>query len=200
MDFGVHLGTVNPRWWVDVAEEADRLGFESVWVPEHVVFFEEYHSRYPYTDDGRLNMRIGGPLDPLQTLTYIAAVTTTIRLGTGILLVPQRNPVYTAKEVATLDWLSNGRVDLGVGIGWLREEFQALGVPWRDRAGRTREYIEVMQRLWAEGVAEYHGEFYDLPPCIQHPKPVQQPHPPIHFGGESDAALRRGQRTRFAGR
>jgi alkanesulfonate monooxygenase SsuD/methylene tetrahydromethanopterin reductase-like flavin-dependent oxidoreductase (luciferase family) len=93
--------------------------------------------------------------------------------------------------VAGLDWLSGGRFDFGVGIGWLREEFQALGVPWRDRAGRTREYIEVMQRLWGDGVAEYHGEFYDLPACIQHPKPVQQPHPPIFFGGESDAALER---------
>ena len=174
-----------------VAIAADEMGFHSYWAPEHVVFFQEYTSKYPYTEDGRLNIRIGGPIDPMVELSYVAGVTKNIRLGTGILLVPQRNPVYTAKEVASLDWLSNGRFDLGVGIGWLREEFDALNVPWPKRAGRTREYLEVMQQLWSEGVAEYHGEFYDLPACIQHPKPVQQPHPPIHFGGESEPALKR---------
>ncbi len=180
-----------PEYIATVARAADELGFHSFWAPEHVVFFEEYSSRYPYTPDGRINMRIGGPIDPFQVLTFAAAVTTHIRLGTGICLVPQRNPVYTAKEVAGIDWLSNGRFDFGVGIGWLREEFQAVDVPWPDRAGRTREYIEVMQQLWSEGVAEYHGKHYDLPACIQHPKPVQQPHPLIFFGGESDAALER---------
>jgi probable F420-dependent oxidoreductase len=174
-----------------IARAADDLGFHSFWAPEHVVFFEQYSSRYPYTEDGRIPMRIGGPIDPFQVLTFAAAVTSRIRLGTGICLVPQRNPVYTAKEVAGLDWLSNGRFDFGVGIGWLKEEFAAVDVPWADRAGRTREYIEVMRALWSEGVAEYHGTHYDLPPCIQHPKPVQQPHPPIFFGGESEPALER---------
>lgn len=175
----------------NVAKAAEDLGFHSLWAPEHVVLFDEYASRYPYSDDGRLGGAGGGPVDPFAVLTYAAGVTTRLRLGTGILLVPQRNPVYTAKDVASLDWMSGGRFDFGVGIGWLREEFKALGVPWARRGERTMAYLEVMKRLWAEGTAEYHGEFYDLPACKQHPKPAQQPHPPIYFGGESDAALRR---------
>ena len=121
----------------------------------------------------------------------MAAHTERIRLGTGICLIPQRDPIYTAKQVADLDFLSGGRVDLGVGIGWLREEFEALGVPWERRAARTRECIGVMQTLWCDEVSSYDGEFFSLPRCLQNPKPVQQPHPPIHFGGESEPALRR---------
>ncbi len=195
MNIGVMAPTVVPvctgEFVQRVARRAEELGFHSIWAPEHVVLFEEYASRYPYTEDGRIGGATGGPVDPFAVLTLAAAVTSRIRLGTGILLVPQRNPVYSAKEVASLDWLSGGRFDFGIGIGWLREEFQALGVPWRRRAERTMAYLEVMKRLWTEGLAEYHGEFYDLPACRQHPKPVQQPHPPLIFGGESDAALER---------
>jgi probable F420-dependent oxidoreductase len=129
--------------------------------------------------------------DPLDLLAFVAAATTRIRLGTGICLVPQRNPVYTAKQVATVDFLSGGRLDFGVGIGWLAEEFAALGAPFERRAQRTRAYLDVMRRLWCDPVSSYEGEFYHLPPSRQFPKPVQQPHPPIHFGGESNAALRR---------
>jgi probable F420-dependent oxidoreductase len=109
-------------------------------------------------------------------------------------LLPQRNPVYTAKEVATLDWLSNGRVDLGVGVGWLREEFEALEVPWPRRGARTDDYLSVLRTLWCDDPSSFSGEFYSLAPCQQFPKPVQDPHPPIHIGGESDAALRRTAR------
>ena len=130
-------------------------------------------------------------LEPFTSLAYLAAVTSRIRLGTGILLVPQRNPVYTAKEAANIDWLSGGRLDLGVGVGWLAEEFRAVGVPWPRRGERTRSYLEVMRRLWCDEVSEYKDEFYELPACRQFPKPVQKPHVPIHFGGESDAALQR---------
>jgi probable F420-dependent oxidoreductase len=171
---------------------AEERGFHSLWVAEHVLLFDEYASRYPYAEDGKIP--VGGTtgiLDPFSSLTFLAAVTDRIRLGTGICLVPQRNPVYTAKEAATLDFLSGGRFDFGIGIGWLREEFEALGVSWPRRAQRTRECIELMRRLWEDDVSEYHGEFYDLPPARQFPKPVQKPHPPLHFGGESDAALRR---------
>jgi probable F420-dependent oxidoreductase len=118
-------------------------------------------------------------------------VTTKVRLGTGICLVPQRNPVYTAKEVATVDWLSGGRFDLGIGVGWLAEVFAALAVPFDRRGSRCRAYIDVMKSLWTDPISEYSGEFYKLAPTRQYPKPVQRPHPPIHFGGESDAALRR---------
>jgi alkanesulfonate monooxygenase SsuD/methylene tetrahydromethanopterin reductase-like flavin-dependent oxidoreductase (luciferase family) len=105
--------------------------------------------------------------------------------------VPQRNPLYTAKEVASLDWLSGGRFDFGIGIGWLKEEFEALDVPWGRRGARTVDYLRLMQKLWAPDTASHASDFYTMPECRQDPKPVQQPHPPFVFGGESDAALRR---------
>ena len=169
----------------------EERGIHSLWVPEHVVFFPEYSSRYPYSADGKLPGNPDGVLEPFAAITFLAAQTKRIRLGTGICLVPQRNPVYTAKQVADADFLSGGRLDFGVGIGWLREEFQALGVPWEQRAKRTRECLDVMKTLWCDAVSHYDGEFFTLPNCLQNPKPVQKPHPPIHFGGESDAALRR---------
>ena len=118
-----------------------------------------------------------------------------MRLGTAMLLLPQRNPVYTAKEISTLDWLSGGRVDLGIGVGWLKEEFDALNVPWPRRGARTDEYISVLQALWTDDHAHFDGEFYSLPPSDMDPKPVQQPHPPLHIGGESEAALARTARV-----
>jgi probable F420-dependent oxidoreductase len=198
MKIGVFLPLVSryttPALIVQAAQAAEAAGFHSVWAPEHVLLFDEYASRYPYSADGRLRAGAGdtgGVLEPLNLLAFVAAATSRIRLGTGICLVPQRNPVYTAKEVATVDYLSGGRVDFGVGIGWLSEEFAALGVPFERRAQRTRAYLDVMKRLWCDPVSSYDGEFYKLPASRQYPKPVQQPHPPIHFGGESDAALRR---------
>jgi probable F420-dependent oxidoreductase len=133
-------------------------------------------------------------LEPLTVLSYIAATTSTLRLGTGICLVGQRNPVYTAKQVADVDALSGGRVDFGIGVGWLREEFDVLQVPFEHRGARADEHIAVMKTLWTEEISEFHGRFYDMPPCQLYPKPVQQPHPPIHVGGESDAAIRRTAR------
>ena len=171
---------------------ADERGFESIWAAEHVVLFDEYASRYPYATDGKIPAGgENGILDPFVCLSFLASVTERVRLGTGICLVPQRNPVYTAKEAATVDYLSDGRLDFGVGVGWLREEFEALGVEWPQRGERCRDYLEVVKRLWCDPVSEYKGTFYELPACRQYPKPVQTPHPPIHFGGESDAALRR---------
>lgn len=196
MKFGIFAPLANPFATPDYLQAlgaaVEERGFDSIWVAEHVVLFDEYKSQYPYANDGRIPVRPeSGIFDPFAALSYLAAVTTKVRLGTGICLVPQRNPVYTAKEVATLDWLSGGRFDLGIGVGWLAEEFAALGVPFDDRGGRCRAYIDVMKTLWADPIAEYRGEFYELPPTRQYPKPVQKPHPPIHFGGESDAALRR---------
>ena len=180
-----------PAFVAQAAELVEAAGFHSIWVPEHVVFFPEYQSRYPYTADGRLPGEPDGILDPFSALTFIAAVTSRIRLGTGICLVPQRNPVYTARAVADLDYLSGGRVDFGVGIGWLKEEFENLQLDFSTRARRTVEYIEVMRALWAPGISAYSGETYELRACYSNPKPVQQPHPPIYFGGETDAAMRR---------
>ena len=180
-----------PAFVAEAAQLVEEAGFHSLWVPEHVIFFPDYASRYPYTADGRLPGEPDGILDPFSALTYIAAVTRRIRLGTGICLVPQRNPVYTARVVADLDYLSGGRLDFGVGIGWLKEEFDNLQLDFSTRARRTVEYIEVMQALWAPGVSEYSGETYELRACHSNPKPVQKPHPPIWFGGETHAAMRR---------
>jgi probable F420-dependent oxidoreductase len=175
-----------------VGREAEARAFESIWVAEHVVLFDDYASQYPYAPDGRFpGGGDTGLLEPLTALAYLAAVTDTVRLGTGICLVPQRNPVYTAKQVVDVDVLSGGRVDFGVGVGWLKEEFDVLGVPFEHRGARTDEYLTVMKALWQDEVSEYHGQHYDLPPCRLYPKPVQAPHPPIHVGGESPAALRR---------
>lgn len=196
MDIGLFAALANPvatpSYLRTLGRAAEERGFHSIWVAEHVVLFDEYRSAYPYAPDGRLPAPPEcGILDPFTSLSFLAGVTDRIRLGTGVCLVPQRHPVYTAKEVATLDWLSNGRVDFGVGVGWLEEEFDALGVPFARRGARCRAYLEVMRRLWTDPVSRYEGEFYALRDCRHYPKPVQTPHPPIHFGGESDAALRR---------
>jgi len=179
-----------------VAEGAEARGIATIWVGEHVVLFQDYASRYPYADDGRIPAPSGtGLLEPMVTLSYLAARTRSVRLGTAMLLLPQRNPVYVAKEVSSLDWLSEGRVDLGVGVGWLKEEFDALNVPWERRGRRTDEYLDVLRTLWCDANSSYHGETYDLPDCEMYPKPVQQPHPPLHIGGETPAALRRAARV-----
>ncbi len=181
----------SPTYIGEAAQLVEEMGYHGFWVPEHVLFFPEYESRYPYTDDGRIAGDPRSLLDPFSALTFVAAHTSTIKLCTGICLVPQRNPVYTAKVVADLDYLSGGRVELGVGIGWLKEEFDALGVPWDDRAGRTIECLEVMKSLWCDELSSYQGKYYTLNAAYQNPKPVQKPHPPIIFGGESNPALQR---------
>jgi probable F420-dependent oxidoreductase len=196
MDVGLFVpigsGNATPELVRAVGREAEERGFESIWVAEHVVLFDEYDSAYPYDPSGRFPAGgDAGMVEPFTALTYLAAMTEQIRLGTGICLVPQRNPVYTAKAVTDLDALSAGRVDFGVGVGWLREEFEALGMPFDRRGQRADEYLAAMHSLWCDEVSEFHGELYDLRPCRMYPKPVQQPHPPIHVGGESDAALRR---------
>ncbi len=190
----VPLGTANADAEVlrTLGPEAEQRGFESIWLAEHIVLFDDYESQYPYAENGRFpGAGDTGLLEPLTALTYLAAVTDRLRLGTGICLVPQRNPVYTAKQVVDLDALSGGRVDFGIGVGWLKEEFDAVAAPFDRRGARTDDYLAVMRTLWCDDVSEHHSEFYDLPPCRMYPKPVQQPHPPIHVGGESKAAMRR---------
>jgi len=200
VDFDVWLPTANPfttpEFLAVVARHCEERGIGTLWVGEHVVTFEQYASRYPYAEDGTIPLPPGtGLLEPFTTLSFLAALTTTVRLGTAMCLLPQRNPVYCAKEVATLDWLSGGRVDFGVGVGWLREEFEAVEVPWPRRGARTDEYLEVLRTLWCEDPSSFSGDHYTLPPCNLHPKPVQDPHPPVHVGGESEAALRRAARV-----
>ena len=196
MDVGVFVplgnGNADPATLRAVGRESEDRGFESIWLPEHVVLFDEYESQYPYSPDGRFpGGGDTGMLEPLGALAFLAAVTDRVRLGTAICLIPQRNPVYTAKAVTDLDAMSGGRVEFGIGVGWLREEFEALGMPFERRGQRADEHLEVMKTLWQDDVSSFRGELYDLPPCRMYPKPVQRPHPPIHVGGESDAALRR---------
>src|SRR5204862_2941829 len=158
--FAVGIGaTVEPAVLREVAIAAERLGFATLWAPEHVVLVEEYASKYPYSSG-----QFPGPpdlpiADPFTTLAYAAACTSTIRLGTGICLVPEHNPLVLAKTAATLDRLSGGRFILGAGVGWLAEEFQALGISFDRRAQRTREYIDVMRKLWAQRSSSHQGEF-----------------------------------------
>ena len=163
----------------DFARRAEGIGLESIWMGEHVVLFDETEFPYPGSRDGKIPVpEGGGMLDTVATFGYLGACTSTIRFGTGITLIPQRNPVYTAKEFATLDWLTGGRIDLGIGVGWCKEEVVACGYTFEDRGKRCDEILEMMQLLWTEPIAEYHGEFHELAPCRMDPKPLQKPHIP----------------------
>ena len=179
---------------VEICRRAEAVGFESVWGGEHVVLPDSIASKYPYTEDGKIPAEPDTPIpDPLIWLSFVAAAAPTLRLGTCILIVPQRNPLVLAKELATLDALSGGRVELGLGVGWLQEEFDALGVPWQKRGARNDEYIEAMRALWAGPHAEFHGEFVDFEPATCSPRPVNGSIPVI-VGGDTDAAVRRAVR------
>ena len=171
---------------------AEEMGLAAVWLGEHVVWFDDYDSPWPYSPDGSFKINPQREhLEIFEALAFLAAVTERIRLGTGITIVPQRNPVYTAKSVMTVDVLSKGRFDFGVGIGWNRSEFDVTATPWAERGARTNEYLQVMRSLWTDDPSSFSGTFYSLEPCHLHPKPVQQPHPPIHVSGHSPGALRR---------
>ena len=178
----------------ELGRAAEDAGFDSLWTVEHIVYPEGYESTYPYAPDGKMPGSGDSPIpDPLIWLSYVAAHTTDLRLATGISLLPERHPVTYAKEVATLDMMSKGRVILGVGIGWLREEFDALDVPWAGRARRTEEYAEVMRALWADDDVSFHGEFVDFDHISSNPKPAAG-RVPIHIGGHSRAAAERAGR------
>lgn len=186
------LGT--PDGATALAESCDRHGVESVWTVEHVVVPANYESPYPYSSDGKMPGPEESPIpDPLIWLTWVAAKSERVRLGTGVLILPQRNPPVLAKEVASLDVLSGGRVMLGVGVGWLEEEFDALGVPFRERGARTDEAIAALRELWQADEPTYHGKYYSFDRAKSYPKPVQRP-VPIIVGGHSRAAARRAGR------
>jgi probable F420-dependent oxidoreductase len=177
-----------------LCKRAEAAGFESVWGGEHVIMPDAIASKYPYTPDGKIPAEPETPIpDPLIWLAFAAAAAPTLRLGTCILIVPQRNPLILAKELATLDQLSGGRVELGLGVGWMKEEFDALGVPWEKRGARNDEYIEAMRALWQGPHAEFHGDFVDFEPATCSPRPVNGSIPVI-VGGDSDAAISRAVR------
>ncbi len=190
---GVGSGsTARPELLVRVAQKGEALGFESVWIPEHLAVPVEITSSYPYSADGKFPGGAGAALhDPFVALGFIAACTKTIKLGTGVFVLPLRNPLAAAKAATSVDVLSQGRLLFGIGIGWLEDEFNAVGMPFKDRAARTREAVAMMKALWAEETPKFSGKFHSFQPLGFNPKPVQQPHPPIIFGGESRPALRR---------
>jgi probable F420-dependent oxidoreductase len=196
MNVGLHaLGIgpgARPEIIAAVAAAAEAGGFATLWAGEHVVMVDQPQSRYPYSGDGRIAVPADADwLDPLLALSYVAAVTRTIGVATGILLLPEHHPVLIAKQAATLDLLSGGRFTLGIGIGWSAEEFAALGVPFAQRGRRTAEYVHAMRALWADDVASFGGEFVSFDKVRTYPKPVRDRRIPVVLGGNSDTALSR---------
>lgn len=199
MKFGLMFANAGPfafpQMMAHLATTAERNGFESLWTVEHVVIPVGYKSEYPYDPSGKIpapeNFAIP---DPLISLAYVAAVTSTIKLATGILILPQRHPLYVAKEVATLDVLSQGRAILGIGVGWLAEEFDALSIPFEERAGRTAEGVRAIRSLWQETPAPFAGKYFNWGALESNPKPVQAGGVPIVVGGHTEIAARRAAR------
>jgi probable F420-dependent oxidoreductase len=175
-----------------VARHAEAAGFSTLWSGEHVVMVDRPDTPYPYSGDGRIAVPPDADwLDPLVTLSFVSAVTTTIRVATGILLLPQHNPVVVAKQAASLDLVSKGRLLLGIGIGWSAEEFAALGIAFSGRARRMHEFVDVMRALWRDDATSFDGEFVSFQTVRSYPKPVRDRRVPIVVGGTSDAALGR---------
>lgn len=198
MQFGVMfantMGFTEPEGARALAQGTEATGFESLWTVEHVVYPDGYESTYPYSPKGKMPGDRDTPIpDPLIWLSYVAACSTTLKLATGILILPQRNPLVLAKELSTLDQLSGGRMLLGIGVGWLREEFDALGVPWERRGERTDDYIAAMRALWDGDGASHDGGFASFERVSSNPKPVQG-RVPIVIGGHSRAAAERAGR------
>ena len=198
MDFGIIFANAGPsaraEHAVALAQLAEENGFDTLWTVEHVVVPAGYESQYPYSRDGRMPGGEDIPIpDPLVWLTWVGAVTTRIKLATGVVILPQRNPVVLAKEVATLDALSGGRVVLGVGVGWLEEEFDAIGVPFAERGARTDDYVHALRALWSQAEPTYHGRFVDFERAKSYPKPARGS-VPIVVGGHTKAAARRAGR------
>jgi len=192
MDIGVFVPL--PTYLVDVgvtARMAEELGFESIWCADHPIIPVATTSRFPGAADGRVPESYAHIVDPFVALARASGTTTRIRLGTGITLVPERNPLLLAKEVSTLDLFSGGRFLFGIGTGWHREESAIMGGDFDHRWGQTREAVLVMKELWTKAEAEYHGKWYDFPPVRSYPKPAQKPHPPVILGGHAPRVLER---------
>jgi probable F420-dependent oxidoreductase len=174
-----------------VARQAEALGFDSLWLGEHPIMPVHGTSPFPGSPDGVIPENYSWFVDPFVALGRASGVTTTLKLGTGITLVPERNPLLLAKEIATLDYYSGGRFLFGIGAGWHKEETAIMGGDFAHRWTQTREAVEAMKQLWASDAAEYHGQFYDFPPVRSFPRPVQRPHPPIFLGGTAPSVFKR---------
>ena len=181
-----------PDMITEFARQIEQMGIDSLWMGEHVVLFDKMVNPYPGSKDGKIPVpEGGGMLDTVATFSFLAGCTKNLRFGTGITLLPQRNPVYTAKEFATLDWLTNGRVDFGVGVGWCKEEVEACGYTFENRGARCDEFLKVLNSLWTEPVAAFSGTHFDLPACRMDPKPVQNGGIPVIIGGHTAAGFNR---------
>lgn len=195
MKFGLSMFGLSPRYYPEIAAAAEANGFESVWIPEHLMLPAEMPPTYLYTESGYPPITPDTPMyDPWVVLGSVASVTSTIRLATNVYILPLRHPFVTARSVVTLDRVSGGRVTLGIGVGWLEEEFTAAGQSFHDRGARTDEIIDLLRRFWSEDTIEEHSAHFDFAPMKFQPKPVQKPTIPIEVGGGSGPALRRAGR------
>jgi len=194
MKFGVALGALNPHFHLDATMAAEELGYESVWLPEHLIFTRAM-SRSPHPGETHPPVPPDAPIyDAFAYLAFLAARTERVRLGTHVFNIGLRHPFTTARGVQTVDLLSNGRFEFGIGASWLEEEWSATGLDFATRGRRVDETLEICKRLWTEPTVTHRGEFFSFDEVVFEPKPVQQPRPPILVGGESKAALRRAAR------
>jgi probable F420-dependent oxidoreductase len=185
-------GAADPELVAGLARLVEELGCESLWTVEHVVLPDDYGSRYPYDGSGRMSLVPGDDVpDPLHWLTFAAAHTSRIRLGTAMLILPLHNPLVLAKRLATVDVLSGGRLIAGIGVGWLREEYDAVGVPFESRGRRADDYLGALRALWTQWPASYHGEFVHFENVHSEPRPHRIP---VVIGGHGAAAIRRAAR------
>lgn len=203
MKWGIQFANMGPFSEPDLAcymaQTAEQAGFDFLVACEHILIPSQYSPDYPFSHDGKLpNYDYSGDQvimpDPLVWMAYIASATKRIHLTTGVVILPLRNPVVLAKQLATLDQLSKGRVSIGIGVGWLREEFDAVGVPWEKRGARADEYIEAMRALWRDDAASFQGEFVSFKNSIMLPKPIHRRRVPIVIGGHGEIAARRAGR------
>ena len=193
LGFGLpHTGTLaSPEAIIRVAQRAEELGYDSLWVLDRFLYPEQPQSAYPATPDGSLPENFKTVLDPLHTLSFVAAHTSRIALGTSILVMGYRNPVLLAQSLTTIDVLSGGRLRVGLGQGWSKDEHDAAGVSLKDRAARGDEVIQVLKAMWAADPVEFQGKFFQVPKSIVQPKPVQKPHPPIYLAAYTPGAMKR---------
>ncbi len=200
MRFGFPIPTRGALGTVEIVrrlgQAADQYQFDSIWITDHIVIPRATDCKYPYAADGRMDLEGAAHyLEAFTVMSFLAGVTERPAIGSSVLVMPYRNPILTAKMVATLDLMSGGRVILGVGVGWMREEFEALGVRTFEQRGEvTDEYIQILRALWTEERPSHHGSFYSFDEVRFFPKPVQKPHPPIWIGGHTRAAIRRAAR------
>lgn len=196
MKFGISLSGLGARHYPEVAAVAEQAGFDSLWMPEHLVFPVEMPPNYGYTEDGYPPMNSQVPsFDPFVVLGAVSSRTSTIRLGTGVFILPLRHPIQVARSTVTLDRMSGGRLVFGIGVGWMPDEFSIVGEDFANRGKRTDEIIDLLRRCWRDDVIEHHGDHYDIPPVYVEPKPVRGPQGiPIIVGGTSKGALERAGR------